>query len=341
MFRNDYSELAHPQVLKALSTAGYTQLDGYGNDKHTKKTIEILRKKIGNPTAEIHFIAGGTHANLVTMSSMLRQHEAIISCESGHISVDEAGALEATGHKICTMKGENGKLRIEDIASVVNTLTSEHQVRPRVVYITQPTELGSVYKKAELAQISEYCRKNDLYLFIDGARLGSGLNSPVCDMTYCDVAELVDAFYIGGTKNGALYGEAIVICKDELKPYFRHSLKQKGALLAKGASIALQFEALFADGLYDQLARHANDAAQKLTKGIMGLGYGFYSDVETNQVFPIFPAEVTKRMQELYSFRLWHQDGDDTVVRLVTSWATLDDMVDEFIKDLAEIKAGL
>ena len=336
-FKNDYSELAHPNVLKALSDVGNTQFEGYGLDEHSFNASEMIKAIIAKPSAEVHFISAGTQANLVVLSSVLRPHEAVIACESGHIFVHEAGAIEATGHKICTVKGDCGKLNARDIETVVTFHSDEHMVKPRIVFISQSTELGSVYAKTELREISEYCRKNNLYLYLDGARFGAGLNSRACDLTYGDIADLVDAFYIGGTKNGALFGEAIVICKDELKSDFRFFLKQKGALLAKGASIGVQFEALFENGLYDELARHANDMALKLADGIKALGYDFMLRAETNQIFPIFPSETVNKLHYLYDFYDWRQIDEMTTIRLVTSWATPEDIINEFLDDLSLI----
>ena len=216
--------------------------------------------------------------------------------------------------------------------------SDEHMVSPRIVYVSQSTENGTVYKKAELTAISRICRKHGLYLYLDGARLGAALCSPECDLTYSDIASLTDAFYIGGTKNGALFGEAVVICADALKKDFRYHLKQRGALLAKGAAIGVQFEALFSDGLYDELARHANGVAFKLADGIRAAGHGFLYQAETNQIFPIFPSEVAKKLHRIYDFYDWAEIPDGmTAVRMVTSWATPEGIADEFLADLAAL----
>jgi len=334
-FKNDYSELAHPQILAVLSVAGNKQFEGYGLDAYSLRASELIKTKIGKSFADVHFVSGGTQANLIVISSILRAHEAVIACETGHIFVNEAGAIEATGHKICTAKGSNGKLDVSGIKAMVETHTREHMVKPRLVFISQSTEIGSVYTKAELVVISDYCKNNGLYLYLDGARLGAGLNSHACDLSYADVAELVDVFYIGGTKNGALFGEAIVICNDDLKQDFRYHLKQKGALLAKGASVGVQFETLFENNLYDELAKHAYDMAMELANGIKEQGYEFLCDVETNQIFPIFPAELTEKLRGLYDFHDWQQTG---AIRLVTSWATPKSIVDEFLEDLKKLR---
>ena len=337
-FRNDYSEMAHPLVLEALSAVGGKQFDGYGLDEFSFRAAEHIRSMIGLPSADVHFIAGGTHANLVSISSALRPHEAVIAPETGHIFVHEAGSIEATGHKICIAKGSNGKLCADDIDAIVKEHTDEHMVKPRLVYISLSTESGTVYTKAELSAISDYCRKCNLYLYLDGARLGAAINSPACDLSYCDIPKMVDAFYLGGTKNGALFGEAIVICTEELKPDFRFYLKQRGAMLAKGAAIGVQFEALLKGGLYDELARYAGAMAVKLADGIRGAGFDFLYPPETNLLIPVFPENVAEKLHELYGFHDWQRLGDSVAVRLVTSWATPGHVIDEFIADLTKLK---
>ena len=334
-FKNDYSELAHPEVLAAMAAAGKTQFEGYGLDDSSLKASELVRELVKCPSADVHFASGGTQTNLIVLSSALRPHEAVIAPNSGHIFVHEAGAIEATGHKICTINSIDGKINPDGIEAVVNEHTDEHMVKPRIVFISQSTECGTVYTKAELSAISVCCRRNGLYLYLDGARLGAAMNSPSCDLTYGDVASLVDAFYIGGTKNGALFGEAIVICNDELKQDFRFHLKQKGAMLAKGAAIGVQFEALLRNGLYDELASHAGAMALKLADGIRKLGYGFLHPTETNLIIPTFPSAIAEKLHSLYGFYDWQTLGENTSVRIVTSWATPESIVDEFLTDLA------
>ena len=333
-FINDYSELAHPEIIKAMSAIGTRQFEGYGLDEFSFKAAELVKDKFSVPDADVHFIGGGTHANLVVLSSILRPHEAVIAPVSGHISVHEAGAIEATGHKICAVGGKDGKLRAADIDATVLWHEDEHCVKPRVAYVSQSTENGTVYTKTELAAISECCRKNGLYLYLDGARLGAAVNSPASDLSYAELAKLVDIFYLGGTKNGALFGEAIVICADGLKTDFRYYLKQKGAMLAKGAAIGLQFEALLKSGLYDELAVHANRMALKMAEGIKRSGYDFLYPAETNQIFPVFPADVSGDLHKYYDFYDWLEVGDKIAARIVASWATPESIVDEFLSDL-------
>ena len=327
--------MAHPKVLEALSSIGNKQFEGYGLDEYSIDAAGLIRNLFKAPDADVHFISGGTHANLTVISSALRPHEAVIAACSGHIFVHETGAIEATGHKICTREGSNGKLSVADIESVlIEHGVDEHMVKPRLVYISLSTECGTVYSKVELTAISEFCRKNELFLYIDGARLGAAINSPACDLSYKDIALLADAFFIGGTKNGALFGEAIVICNEDIKKDFRYLLKQRGALLAKGAAIGLQFKTLFEDGLYDELACYSNEGAKRLAEGIKKPGYTFLYPIETNLIIPILPVCIAEKLRVQYGFYDWKNLGDKVAVRLLTSWATPYEKIDEFISDL-------
>jgi len=338
-FKNDYSELAHPDVLAALAAVGDIQFEGYGLDEYTEKAARLIVKKISKPSATVHFIGGGTAANLVTISSVLRPHEAIIAPQSGHISAHETGAIEATGHKVCTVKGENGKLSVAEIEEVLKSHHDEHMVKPKMVFVSQSTEVGSIYSKAELTAISACCRENDLYLHLDGARLGTAMHSPKSDMNYQELADLVDTFYIGGTKNGALCGEAIVICNEDLTTDFRYHLKQKGGLLAKGATLGIQFLALFENQLYERLATNANAMALRLAKGFEKHGYGFLSEPQTNQIFPVLPLAMAEKLSQQYGFYQWQPISDEQMaLRFVTSWATRKEVVDEFVEDLSVAK---
>jgi len=333
-FKNDYSEFCHPRILEDLSAAGAGQFEGYGDDTYSLSAAGLIKETFRAPNADVHFVSGGTQANLVVISSVLRPHEAVIAPHAGHIFVHEAGAIEATGHKICTREGQNGKLSAADIESVVNEHTDEHMVKPRLVYLSLSTESGTVYTKAELLEISEFCKKNGLYIHLDGARLGAGINSSFCDLTYPDIASLVDVFYIGATKTGALFGEAIVICNDKLKEDFRFLMKQRGALLAKGAVIGIQFKTLFSNGLYDEISLHSNKMAERLADGIKALGYDFLCPVESNIIIPVLPEKTADKLSKLYDFHIWKSLEKTVTIRLVTSWATASDTVDEFIEDL-------
>ncbi|MGE5623687.1 MAG: threonine aldolase family protein, partial [Methanocella sp.] len=284
---------------------------------------------------DIHLLSGGTQTNLTALSAFLRPHEAAIAAHTGHILVHETGAIEATGHKIISVDTSDGKLTVEGIKAAVEAHTDEHMVKPRLVYISNSTEIGSIYKQGELQAISRFCRERDLYLFLDGARLGSALCSEENDLELPDLARLVDAFYIGGTKGGALLGEALVICRDVLKDDFRYHLKQKGALLAKGRVLGIQFRELFRDDLYFELARHANALAGLLKKGISEAGYGFMTHSPSNQLFPVLPNGLIAKLQEKYSFHVWTKiDADHSAIRLVTSWATREEAVLALLADL-------
>ncbi|MCB2291149.1 aminotransferase class I/II-fold pyridoxal phosphate-dependent enzyme [Clostridium sp. CS001] len=334
-FKNDYSEGAHPNILRALIETNMQQLEGYGEDKYSLDAISLLKSKLKCEDVDIHMLCGGTQTNLTVISAFLRPHEAIISANTGHILVHETGAIEATGHKIISVKVEDGKLKPIHIKEVINEHADEHMVKPKMVFISNPTEIGSIYKKCELEELSGFCRENNLILYIDGARLGSALCSKENDIELSDLPKLVDAFYIGGTKNGALMGEALVICKDSLKEDFRYHIKQKGGLLAKGRLIGIQFLELFKEDIYFDLAKHANRMAELLKIGISDLGYEFLTNSPSNQIFPILPISVIDKLQEKYSFYVWQKiDGDISAIRLVTSWATGEEVVKRFIEDL-------
>lgn len=338
-FQNDYSEGAHPRIIEALARTNMTQESGYSEDRYCLEAAGLIHQAIGNPDADIHFVCGGTQANLVMLSSFLRPFESVIAVDSGHICVHETGAIEATGHKINTVRGREGKVTAGEIAEVVAGHGDEHMVRPRVVFISHSTEVGTIYTKKELHEIAATCKKLNLYLYLDGARLGSALTSSAADIDLKEICRLVDAFYIGGTKNGALLGEALVINNPQLKPDFRYLMKQKGGLLAKGRVLGIQFLEMFRDNLYYDLARRANEMAQKLTQGITELGYGFQTDSPTNQIFPIFPNPVIEALSEKYRFYTWAKvDDERSSVRLVTSWATPEEAVTGFLADLKAIR---
>jgi len=334
-FRNDYSEGAHPNILKALAGSNLEQLDGYGEDKYCLQAAKRIREDLKSPEADVHFVTGGTQANLLCIAAFLRPYESVIAAQTAHIEVHEAGAIEFTGHKINTYPGIQGKLSPEQIQYAVDFHYDEHMVVPRLVFLSNTTELGTVYKKSELEAISAGCKKNNLLLYIDGARMGAALASPTNDLSLADIAKLADAFYIGGTKNGALIGEAIVICNAELKSHFRYNMKQKGALIAKGRIIGMQFECLFQDGLYYDLANHANKMAMKLAAGIKNAGYNFFSEPESNQIFPIFPNDLIEKLYEKFEFYIWSKfDEQNSIARLVCSWATTEEAIDEFLREL-------
>ncbi len=338
-FYNDYSEGAHPHLLEALSRTNLVQEEGYSVDQYCHQAAERIKEKVAQPGATVHFVSGGTQANLLVLASLMKPYEAVIASVSGHIAVHETGAIEATGHKILTVAGRNGKLTPEEIKEVVISHTDEHMVKPRVVFISQSTEIGTIYSKAELEALSAVCKQHSLLLYMDGARLGSALTAQGSDVTLPDIARLVDAFYIGGTKNGALLGEAIVLVQPEIQLNFRYHLKQRGALLAKGRILGVQFLELFTNELFFQLATQANTMAGLLRLGIADLGYTFLTESTTNQIFPILPNTVLEKLQPDYGYYVWEKQGTDkAAIRLVTSWATKEEAVQSFLTDLKQAK---
>lgn len=334
-FKNDYSEGAHPRILNALLETNLEQVEGYGEDTYSLKAIELIKQKIGRKDIDVHLLSGGTQTNLTVISAFLRPHEAAIAASTGHILVHETGAIEATGHKIISLEAEDGKLNPTLIKAALDAHTDEHMVKPKLVYISNTSEIGTIYKKQEIEQLSKFCRENSLILFMDGARLGSALCSSVNDLELSDLADHLDAFYIGGTKNGALIGEALVISRDSLKEDFRYHMKQKGALLAKGRLLGIQFLELFRDSLYFDLATHANKMAGIIAEGIRKAGFRFLTESSSNQIFPILPNALIAELHKKYSFYVWSAvDEDNSSVRLVTSWATKEEAVSAFIKDM-------
>ena len=333
-FKNDYSEGAHPAILKRLIETNLEQQVGYGLDEYCDEARELIQRNI-DKKVDIHFVSGGTQANLIVISSLLRPYESVIAAETGHIAVHETGAIEATGHKVNTITTDNGKLTPNHIAQILAIHTNEHLVKPRLVYISNTTEIGSVYNKAELTAIYDFCQENNLILFIDGARLSSALTSAKCDLTLNDIANLSDVFYIGGTKNGALIGEAIVINNPKLNEDFRYNIKQKGGMLAKGRLIGIQFSEMFKDNLFFEMGKHANKLAEKLADGIKAKGYSFLTEPSSNQIFPILTNDVIQQLEENYEFFVWEKiDEKKSAIRLVTSWATLENEVDQFLNKL-------
>ena len=333
-FRNDYSVAAHPKALEAIVSVNGQVFPGYGSDVHCDRAAQLIREQCACPDAAVHFFVGGTPANLTAIAAFLRPWEAVISADSAHIHVHEAGSIEATGHKILAAPTEDGKLRVSDIESILAANSDpSFAVVPRLVYVSQATEIGTVYSRDELSAISKCCKENRLYLFVDGARLACGLNA--AGLTLSELARLVDAFYLGGTKNGMLIGEAMVITSKELQPYFATVMKRQGAVLAKGFLIGLQFAALLEDGLYWELARHANAMGQKLQAGLESKGYPLMIRSATNQIFIVVPDELLPKLQQLCSFEIWGKiDAAHTAIRFVTSFATAEEDVDALLAAL-------
>ncbi len=333
-FFDDYSEGAHPRVLEVLAAGNFEQEPGYGDDALSARAVQLVRQATGNPDAAVHFVSGGTQANLIALASMLKPYESVIAASTAHIHVHETGAVEATGHKINLVAAHDGKLSPDQVRAVVAEHRDEHMVVPRVVFVAQATESGTLYSKSELSTLSQTCRELGLHLYLDGARLGPALVSGSCDLSLPELSSLVDMFYLGGTKNGALLGEAIVINTPQLQDHFRHHLKQRGALLAKGRILGAQFVALLEDGLYFELARHANAMSTRLAEGLRSQGVVFLSEPVANQIFPVLPDTHIERLRDDYGFHVWSRyDEAHSTIRLVTSWATRAEDVDRFLAD--------
>ncbi|AMU97097.1 threonine aldolase family protein [Xanthomonas citri] len=328
-FRNDYSEGAHPRLLQALAQASAEQHAGYGTDRHTARAVALIRNAVAQPQADVHLLVGGTQTNLIAISAFLRPHQAVIAVEAAHIATHETGAIEATGHKVLTVPALHDKLTPALIQPVLAVHGNEHMVQPRLVYISNSTESGTIYTRAELDALSRFCRANDLLLYLDGARLGAALTADGNDLDLPTIATLTDAFYIGGTKNGALLGEALVIVNPVLQADLRYLIKQRGALLAKGMVLGVQFAALFEDSLFFELAAHANGMAH------------FTSDSPTNQQFIAVSAQHAAQLAQRYDFERWEVRTDGSqVIRFVTSWATTAASVDRLCADVAELHRG-
>lgn len=341
-FNNDYSEGCHPAILERLAETNMEQTAGYGMDEYCKKAADKIKEVCQAPEADVHFLVGGTQTNVTVISAALKHYQGVITAVSGHINVHETGALEACGHKCLTIESADGKLTAEQVAAYVDGHfadgSAEHTVQPKMVYISNPTELGTIYKKSELEAISRVCKEKGLYLFLDGARLGYGLTCQENDLTIADVAELTDVFYIGGTKVGALFGEAVVITNNELKVDFRYNIKQHGGMLAKGRLLGIQFLTLFEENRYFEISRKAAELAEKLRVAFVELGVTFLVDSPTNQQFPILPDAVLEKLQEKYVYE-YQRRTDDThsAVRFCTCWATKEENVDALIGDLKKL----
>lgn len=332
-FKNDYSEGAHPDILKALCACGAEQNAAYGTDKHSAAAADMIRSFCQSPDSGVVFVGGGTPTNVLAISALLRNsYEAAICADSGHINVHETGAIEYSGHKVIEVPaGPDGKLSAEGVADVLCRHASEHMVVPKLVYISQTTETGTLYSKAELSALSCFCRENGLYLYVDGARLGSALMAEENDVSLADLAALCDAFCIGGTKNGLLLGEALVMQNKDMQEHLRWIIKQHGFMLAKGFVVGIQFEEALRDGLYFDMAKHANEAAAKIAEAVTQSGFEFYAKPQSNQLFVILPPELAAEAHEKYNCNIDRTLADGrAVIRIVTSWATTDEAVEDF-----------
>ena len=328
-FQCDYSEGAHPRILERIVQTNFEQTVGYGEDHYCAKAAELIKTACGREDADVHFLVGGTQTNATVISSVLRPHQGVICVKTGHINVHETGAIEHSGHKVLALDGHNGLLSAESIAEAMEEHLSEdgpeHTVQPGMVYISFSSEVGTIYSQAELEAISEVCRRYGLPLFVDGARLGYGLASEGCDVSLKDLARLADVFYIGGTKQGALFGEAVVVTDNRLLKHFTPLVKQHGALLAKGRLLGVQFEALFTDGLYAEISRECVRRAMWLKEIFVSKGYEVEVDSPTNQQFFRLPNNVIDELKSEVSFEMWGPRGEtESVVRFVTGWTTTD-----------------
>ncbi len=340
-FESDYNTGAHPMILKALTESNLEQLSGYGSDKYCESAKEKIRKAVGIDDAQVEFLVGGTQTNAVVISTMLKDYEGVIAAKTGHISAHEAGSVEYTGHEVLEIPQKDGKIDAAVLNDYVETFYAddnhEHMTFPGMVYISHPTEYGTLYSKAELTAISEVCRKYKMPLFLDGARLAYGLESHSTDVTLQDIAELTDVFYIGGTKVGALCGEAVVFTKNNRPAHFLNSVKKRGALLAKGRLLGVQFDALFTDGLYFEIGRHAIDMAEKMKEMFKKHDLKFFIDSPTNQQFVVLENAFLERLQKDVAVSFWEKyDDDHTVVRFATGWST----TDEDLKTLENVIKG-
>ncbi len=337
-FESDYLEGAVPEIMARIQETNFEQTAGYGVDEYCGAAREKIKAACGAENADVHFLVGGTQTNTTVIAAALRSHQGVLAAESAHIEAHETGAIEATGHKVLTLPSRDGKIRAEQVREYVLRHRAdesfEHIVQPAMVYISQPTETGTVYSRDELKEISEVCRELGILLFVDGARLACSLALDYTP-TLKELAELCDVFYIGGTKHGALFGEAVVIMNDAIKQDFRYMIKQRGGMFAKGRLLGLQFDTLFTDELYFRIGEHEMKLAEKLRNAFAEKGIEFYYDSPTNQLFPILSGEQTAKLSEKYSFSTQIQLPEGrTVVRFCTSWASREENIDSLISDI-------
>lgn len=341
-FHNDYSEGCHTKVLQRLTETNLEQTPGYGSDGYCHAAAEKIKKYCGRDDVDVHFLVGGTQANLTVIDAALRPHQGALCAVSGHINVHETGAVEATGHKVLPLPSDDAKITADQVAQAVkahrNDDSFEHTVQPKLVYISNPSELGTLYSLAELEALSEVCRENGLFLFLDGARMGYGLAAKDYDVTLADIARLCDVFYIGGTKVGALFGEAVVISNPALKEDFRYIIKQHGGMLAKGRLLGVQFDALFTDGLYFQISRHAVEMADRIRACFDELGVPYLVPGVTNQIFPVLSDALLEELGKKFMFtEMERVDENRRCVRFCTSWATKQENVDALCAELKRL----
>ncbi len=329
-FESDYIAGAHPKILERLMETNMETVTGYGLDVYSEQAKEKIRKACGSDAADVEFLVGGTQTNAVVISTMLRDYEGVVAAQTGHVSTHEAGAIEYSGHEVLMLPQKDGKISADVLKKYLEDFYAddnrEHMVFPGMVYISHPTEYGTLYSKNELEALAAICHQHEMPLYMDGARLGYGLMSRESDLTLEDICRICDVFYIGGTKVGALCGEAVVFTKNNKPAHFMHSIKKRGALLAKGRLLGVQFDTLFTDGLYFEIGRHAIDMAEQMKKIFKDHGLRFYLESPTNQQFIILENGLMERMKEELAFSFWEKyDEDHTIVRFATSWSTTQD----------------
>ncbi len=338
-FACDYAEGCHPRILKALTQTNMEQTEGYGCDAYCETARDLIRTAVGVSDADIHFLTGGTQANTTVIASLLRPHQGVLSAETGHIAVHESGAIESTGHKVLPLPSEDGKITANQVEAYINAhyaeANHEHTVQPGMVYISHPTENGTLYTRRELYDLSRVCRAYHIPLYMDGARLAYALGVVGNDLTLEDIASRVDILCIGGTKCGALFGEAVAILKKEYKADFRYILKQRGGMLAKGRLLGLQFLTLFSDGLYTEIAQAADKQADRIRDALKKNGFDVLYDTKANQVFTTVTDKELSFLNQKYAFDVWGKpDEDHTTIRICTSWATTEDAVNDLIESI-------
>lgn len=341
-FECDYSEGAHPRILERLLRTNLEQTPGYGLDEYCSRARKLILEQCGTASAEVHFLVGGTQVNATVIAAALRPWQGVIAPESGHINVHESGSVEATGHKVLALPQKDGKITAEQIAAAVDShfsdCNAEHMVQPGMVYLSNPTEYGTLYCKGELSAISQVCRERHIWLYVDGARMGYALGAVSNDLELSDYAALCDAFTIGGTKVGALFGEALVVTVPELNRDFRYVLKQRGGMLAKGRLLGIQFETLFEDGLYRQLGTKAVGQAMEIRRAFEEKGCPMLLDSPTNQQFPVLTKAQLNKLGEKYAYSFWETvDEEHNAVRFCTSWATTDEAVKQLVQDIGKL----
>lgn len=341
-FDCDYLEGAHKDIIDALVRTNMEQTCGYAEDSYSENARKLIRKECKNEDADVHFLVGGTQTNTTVIAASLRPYQGVVCAETGHINVHESGAVEGTGHKVISLPSVNGKVIADELekylADYWKNQTHEHMVQPAMLYISQPTETGTLYSLKELQKLRRICDKYSLYIYVDGARLGYGLASCENDVSLPELTKLTDVFYIGGTKVGALFGEAVVITNSTIKKDFRYMQKRQGGMFAKGRLLGIQFQEMFKDGLYYRLGKNGTDTAMRVRKAFCNAGFPFYCDSPTNQQFPVLPDVVIKKLSEKFVFEYWCRiDDSHSCVRVCTSWATTEENISELERAVAAL----